>query len=206
LLSGGNIFTTGKQMLAASASAFAALNFPNIGAVPTTPVTGDLWLTTGDNHLQFQSAAGLKSLAFTTDIAAGTVTGTGLTSGQLIVGNGGSAIGVGNLSGDVSTSGGTITTLASVGAAGTFTKVSTEVNFEILMGETLTLPKFFCRMSTTLPANVTFQVFDSAGIAVAGGTCVITTGSTSASSTGNTITLTAGSVYAVKATLATGTF
>ena len=34
----------------------------------------------------------------------------------------------------------------------------------------------------------------------------ITTGSTSASSTGNTITLTAGSVYAVKATLATGTF
>jgi len=306
LLSGGNIFTTGKQMLAASASAFAALNFPNIGAVPTTPVTGDLWLTTGDNHLQFQSAAGLKSLAFTTDIAAGTVTGTGLTSGQLIVGNGGSAIGVGNLSGDVSTSGGTITTLASVGAAGTFTKVSTdvkgrvtagttasagdlsngtsgsgaivlatspalggtptaptaaagtntiqiattafvqsaasaavaavtfikdtsagalpnkasawvgngnsgdgtgpEVNFEILMGETLTLPKFFCRLSTTLPANVTFQVFDSAGIALAGGTCVITTGSTSASSTGNTITLTAGSVYAVKATLATGTF
>src|SRR5207244_9464937 len=106
------------------------------GAVPTTPVTGDLWLTTGDNHLQFQSAAGLKSLAFTTDIAAGTVTGTGLTAGQLIVGNGGSAIGVGNLSGDVSTSGGTITTLASVGAAGTFTKVSTDVKGRVTAGTT----------------------------------------------------------------------
>jgi hypothetical protein len=67
LLSGGNVFTTGKQTLAASAAAFAALNFPNTGAVPTTPVLGDLWLTTGDNHLQFQTGTGLKSLAFTDD-------------------------------------------------------------------------------------------------------------------------------------------
>lgn len=39
-------------------------------------------------------------------------TGTTLTSGQLVVGAGGSAVGVGNLSGAVTTSGGTATTLA----------------------------------------------------------------------------------------------
>src|SRR5262249_33152474 len=123
LLSGGNIFLNGRQTLAASAAAFASLNFPNTGATPTTPVLGDLWLTTGDNHLQFQSAGGPKSLAFTTDIAAGTVTtATTLNNGQLIVGTGSNTIGVGNLTGDVTTSGGTTTTLAAgIGGTHTFT-------------------------------------------------------------------------------------
>jgi hypothetical protein len=116
-----NVFTAGKQTLPASAATFASLNFPNTGVTPTTPLTGDVWLTTGDNHLQFQSAGGVKSLAFTTDIAAGTVTGTGLTSGQLIVGAGGSGITTGNLTGDVTTSGSAATTLAgSIGGTHTF--------------------------------------------------------------------------------------
>src|SRR5205823_5676467 len=100
-LAGGNLFTGGKQTLAASAAGFASLNFPATGVTPTSPApaVGDMWLTSGDNHLQFQSAAGLKSLAFTTDIAAGTVTGTGLTLGQLLVGAGGSSIATSNLTG-----------------------------------------------------------------------------------------------------------
>jgi hypothetical protein len=78
LLGGGNAFTLGKQTLAASAATFASLNFPNSGVTPTTPAPaiGDMWLTTGDPHLQFQSAAGTtKSLAFTTDVGGGTVGG-----------------------------------------------------------------------------------------------------------------------------------
>ena len=73
-----NAFTGGKQTLAPSATGFASLNFPNSGVTPTTPAPaiGDLWLTTGDPHLQFQSAAGTtKSLAFTTDVGGGTVGG-----------------------------------------------------------------------------------------------------------------------------------
>src|SRR4029077_10558236 len=53
VLSGGNIFTTGKQTLSASATGSASLNFPNTGVAPTTPASGDVWLTTGDNDLQF---------------------------------------------------------------------------------------------------------------------------------------------------------
>jgi len=48
----------------------------------------------------------------------GTVTNTGtLTSGQIIIGNGGADIKVGNLSGDVTTAGGTATTLATTGVS-----------------------------------------------------------------------------------------
>jgi hypothetical protein len=64
---------------------------------------------------------GVKSLAFTTDIAGGTVTGTNLASGQLIVGAGGSAISTGNLTGEVTTTGGTTTALAgTISTAHTF--------------------------------------------------------------------------------------
>ncbi len=116
-----NLFTGGKQTLPASVATFASLNFPNTGVTPSSPATGDVWLTGGDGHLQFQSAGGLKSLAFTTDIAAGTVTGTGLTLNQLIVGNGSSAIKTGDLTGDVTTSGSTATTLAAtIAGAHTF--------------------------------------------------------------------------------------
>ena len=82
----------------------------------------------------------------------------------------------------------------------------TELPFEFLMGETVTYAKFFCRVSAVLPANVTFQAFDSAGTAVPGGTCIILAGQTSGSSTTNTIALTAGNLYAVKASLTTGSF
>jgi len=107
-----NLFTGGKQTLPVSAATFASLNFPNTGVTPSSPAPGDLWLTGSDGHLQFQSSGGLRSLAFTTDIAAGTVTGTSLTLNQLIVGNGSSAIKTGDLTGDVTTSGSTATTLA----------------------------------------------------------------------------------------------
>jgi hypothetical protein len=129
-----NLFTGGKQTLPASATTSASLNFPNTGVTPTTPATGDVWLTGGDGHLQFQSAGGLKSLAFTTDIAAGTVTGTGLTANQLIVGNGSSAIKTGDLTGDVATSGSTATTLALVGTAGTYSKVTTDAKGRVTAG------------------------------------------------------------------------
>lgn len=54
--------------------------------------------------------------------AAGDVTAIGaLTNGQLIIGAGGSDITVGNLTGDVTTSGSTVTTLANSGVtAGTY--------------------------------------------------------------------------------------
>jgi hypothetical protein len=49
------------------------------------------------------------------------VTGTGLTSGQLIAGGGSQAVTLANLTGDVSTSGGTVTTLAAtIGGAHSF--------------------------------------------------------------------------------------
>lgn len=61
---------------------------------------------------------------------SGTVTNTGtLTSGQLIVGNGGVDIKVGNLSGDVSTSGSTATTLASTAVTpGSYTNTNLTVD------------------------------------------------------------------------------
>jgi hypothetical protein len=55
-------------------------------------------------------------LSLSTNILSCTncVTGSSLTSGQLVIGNAGSVIQVGNLSGDVTTSGGTVTTVAKV--------------------------------------------------------------------------------------------
>jgi hypothetical protein len=54
------------------------------------------------------------SLSTNTLSCTNCVTGSSLTSGQLVIGNAGSAIQVGNLSGDVTTSGGTVTTVAKV--------------------------------------------------------------------------------------------
>jgi collagen type VII alpha len=58
------------------------------------------------------------STGITIAAGAGTVTGSSLTLNQLILGNGGSAIKTGNLTGDVTTSGGTATTLATTALGG----------------------------------------------------------------------------------------
>ena len=70
-LDGGNLFTNGKQTLAASVAAAASLNVP-AGAAPTTPVIGDLYLITGgDGHLQFVDPSTTpQSLAFLADVTA----------------------------------------------------------------------------------------------------------------------------------------
>src|SRR5262249_18027471 len=71
----------GKQTLAPSlggAGGYASLKFPNAGTTPSSPAVGDLWLTTGDLHLQFRSdATHTQSLAFLSDITGGNNTYTG---------------------------------------------------------------------------------------------------------------------------------
>src|SRR4029077_9693811 len=70
-LAGGNVFTTGKQVLAASASSYASLNVPNSSTPPTTPVAGDVWLLSTDPHLNFRDMNGIsQKLAFTSDVTA----------------------------------------------------------------------------------------------------------------------------------------
>lgn len=72
-LDGGNTFIGGKQVLAASTATYAALNLPNTGAVPSTPLMGDLWSTTADPHLQFRDMNSvIQSLAFVSDISSQT--------------------------------------------------------------------------------------------------------------------------------------
>ena len=68
-LAGGNIFTTGKQVLAGSATGYASLNVPNGASSPSAPGPGDLWLLGSDIHLQFQDKnSATQSLAFLTDL------------------------------------------------------------------------------------------------------------------------------------------
>src|SRR5439155_11977722 len=117
-----NIYAAGSKQTFKASATLAGLSFDGgVATDPTTVVSGDTWFSTTANHLKFFDGTTTKTLAFTTDIAVGTVTGTGLTSGQLIVGAGGSSIATGNLSGDVTTSGSTATTLAtSIGGSHTF--------------------------------------------------------------------------------------
>ena len=69
----GNLFTGGKQTLAASAAGYASLNVPNSGTVPSSPLAGDLWLTPGDSHLQFvDKNSATQALAYLSDITSGT--------------------------------------------------------------------------------------------------------------------------------------
>jgi hypothetical protein len=79
-----------------------------------------------------------------------------------------------------------------------------ETNFEFLMGQTQTFTKFYCRQSqNNFGQTITFQVFDSTGSLVGGGNCVIAANSTSTTAT-VAITLTAGNLYAIKATSGSG--
>ena len=72
-LDGGNTFIGGRQVLAASTATYAALNIPNTGTVPSTPLMGDLWSTTADPHLQFRDMNSvIQSLAFVSDISSQT--------------------------------------------------------------------------------------------------------------------------------------
>lgn len=72
---------------------------------------------------------------------------------------------------------------------------------------TVTLTVFHARITgATAAAAVTFQVFNSSGVAVGSGasaTCVIPAGSSSTTNNNASITLTEG-LYAVKATSASG--
>src|SRR5437868_14095814 len=100
-----NTYTAGSKQTFKASATLAGLSFDGgVTNDPTTIVSGDTWFNSTANHLKFFDGTATKTLAFTTDIAAGTVTGTGLTSGQHLVGNGGSSIGVRNLTGDVATS------------------------------------------------------------------------------------------------------
>ncbi|HLK31486.1 MAG TPA: hypothetical protein VKT29_00270, partial [Terriglobales bacterium] len=62
-----NTYTGGKQTLGASTGAYASLNVPNTGTVPSHPALGDLWLTTADPHLQFQAGNLTQVIAFMSD-------------------------------------------------------------------------------------------------------------------------------------------
>ena len=80
-----NIYSAGKQTLAASTNAGASLNVP-AGAAPTAGVSGDLFSVSGaDSHLQFvDQTNNVQELAFLTDVSNATLTaGTGIS----IVGN-----------------------------------------------------------------------------------------------------------------------
>src|SRR5438128_2132144 len=56
--------------MAAAEAAFASLNIPEGSAGPSSPATRDVWLTKGNNHLQYQSAGGLEALAFSSEVTA----------------------------------------------------------------------------------------------------------------------------------------
>jgi len=80
-----------------------------------------------------------------------------------------------------------------------------EANFEFLVGQTPTFTKFYCRLSASQPQVVTFQLFDGSANPVSGASCQIAANATSNTATVS-VALTAGGLYAVKATLASGTF
>jgi hypothetical protein len=124
--------------------------------LPTTPGTAGQVLTS--------QGGGAAAMTWTT-AGTGTVTnGATLSSGQLIVGNGGTSVTVSNLSGDVTTSGSTATTLANSGVtAGTYPRVTVDVKGRVTAG---------------LPANVT--IVTGTAVAFGGGAVV-----------GNTVTATA---------------
>ena len=69
-LANGNTFTAGKQTLAASDTGFASLNVPAGTNAPGSLIVGDLYLNSGDPHLQFQASSGTQSLAFMSDVTA----------------------------------------------------------------------------------------------------------------------------------------
>ena len=70
-LAGGNTFTTGEQILAASTTGYASINVPS-GVAPSTPLAGDVFLITGgDSHVQFAvTPTNVQELAYLSDVTA----------------------------------------------------------------------------------------------------------------------------------------
>ena len=69
-LDGGNLFTGGSQNLAASTATYPSANVAS-GAIPGTLHPGDIFLTSGDSHLQFvDSTSAAQGLAFESEIIA----------------------------------------------------------------------------------------------------------------------------------------
>ena len=85
--------------------------------------------------------------------------------------------------------------------------MANEASALFFVSRTVTLTVFHARITGgTASSAVTFQVFDSSGVAVGSGpsaTCVIPAGASSATNNNASITLTQG-LYAVKATSASG--
>lgn len=115
----GDVTTSGSAVTTA-----VKVNGVAYAAAPSTNTTPIITASNTATYTAIPNCAndGLRALTFNTTthafacttLATGSVTGSGLTSGQLIVGNGGSAITVSNLAGDVTTSGSTTTTVAKV--------------------------------------------------------------------------------------------
>ena len=86
-LNGGNAFTGGSQVLAPSTTTYSSMNVPVNGAAPSTPNLGDVWLTTNDNHVQFQDKNNAtQAIAYLSDITSGTVTVSGNISESQVTG------------------------------------------------------------------------------------------------------------------------
>jgi hypothetical protein len=102
----------------------------------TAPSITDSGLTSG-NCVQASTNGLLTTTTGPCGSGSGTVTGSSLTSGQLIVGAGGSAIAIGNLTGDVTTLNSTATTLANSGVtAGIYTKLTVDAKGRATLGAT----------------------------------------------------------------------
>lgn len=107
------------------------------GTVTITPTTSTingastLVLATGESATIFSDGTNYSASTSVASSGGGGsgVTGTSLTSGQLVVGNGSSSIAVSNLSGDVTTAGGTATTLANTAVTpGSYTSTNLTVD------------------------------------------------------------------------------
>jgi hypothetical protein len=150
----GNVSATGVMTAASFVTAAAGGdtvfgNFTSLSAVPLFNAVPSCTDTVGQ-HINYVLGSGftcgtssqggtgtVTNIATSAPISGGPITTTGtvscptcttnasaLTSGQLVKGAGGQATQVGDLSGDVSTAGGTVTTLATVATPGTGLKTT----------------------------------------------------------------------------------
>ncbi|HEX2594697.1 MAG TPA: hypothetical protein VHL34_24555 [Rhizomicrobium sp.] len=124
----GDVTTSGTLATTIANSAVTLAKIANASA--NSKLLGSGAAGSGSPYAEITLGTGLSMSGTTLNASSGTVTtGVTLTSGQIIVGAGSSAIGVGNLSGDVTTSGSTATTLANSGvSAGSYTNSNITVD------------------------------------------------------------------------------
>src|SRR5207248_3109188 len=68
-----NTYTAGSKQTFKASATLAGLSFDGgVATDPTTLASGDTWFNTAASHLKFFDGTTTKTLAFTTDIAAGT--------------------------------------------------------------------------------------------------------------------------------------